>query len=467
MEPTPATGGPDGRVTGVVLITVDSLRADALGPTAAPTLTELADRAATFERCFAAGNWTPFAFPSILGSAPVFDDSDGVGLGEGPALAEQLSRAGVTTAGFNAANGFLTGHWGYGRGFGRFEPFLDDSKRLAAHPTVKGWAQLATAPFRRAVGRLRGSDRPAVDVSHLRDVEGRAAAFLRSVEGPFFLWVHYMDTHTPYVPAPRHLRAVGTPGVGLLERLRAHLHTGLGRGIDDDTLGALRSLYRGAVHQVDASVGRLLETLEETGLGDSTAVVVTGDHGEEFQDHGHLAHYPKLYDELVRVPLLVDLPGAGARRVEAPVGHAALGPTVCDALDVPTDPFEAGSLLPAVGDGAPLDRAPVTSVAVRGPTVTHQPIPRRLDEGELLVSARDERYTYIRHTDTGRTELYDRADDPGERRDRSGDGTVPQSVVEPLHAATERRARRVGGDGDDRRETPDALDERLAALGYR
>jgi arylsulfatase A-like enzyme len=276
-----------------------------------------------------------------------------------------------------------------------------------------------------------------------------------------------MDTHTPYVPAPRHLRAVGAPGMGLLKRFQAHLHTGLGLGIDEDTLEALRSLYRGAVHQVDASVGRLLETLDETGLRDSTAVVVTGDHGEEFQDHGHLAHYPKLYDELVRVPLLVELPGAEPRRVTEPVSHDGLGPTLSAAMGAGTDPFEADSLLPALLEEEAPERSPVTSVAVRGKTVTQQPIPRHLDEGELLVSARDERYTYIHHTDSGNRELYDRDTDPGETADLAGGDAVPEAVVERLHAAVQRRASRIGGDGDDRRETPDALNERLAALGYR
>jgi arylsulfatase A-like enzyme len=218
---------------------------------------------------------------------------------------------------------------------------------------------------------------------------------------------------------------------------------------------------------VDASVGRLLETLDETGLRDSTAVVVTGDHGEEFQDHGHLAHYPKLYDELVRVPLLVELPGAEPRRVTEPVSHDGLGPTLSAAMGAGTDPFEADSLLPALLEEEAPERSPVTSVAVRGKTVTQQPIPRHLDEGELLVSARDERYTYIHHTDSGNRELYDRDTDPGETADLAGGDAVPEAVVERLHAAVQRRASRIGGDGDDRRETPDALNERLAALGYR
>ncbi|MHB9288912.1 sulfatase [Halobacteriales archaeon Cl-PHB] len=472
------TGRTDAGPTGTVLVTVDSLRADVLGPTVTPTLDSLAERASDFEQAFAHGNWTPFAFPSILGSAPVFTDGPGVGLAESPSLAETLSEAGVRTAGYNAANGFLTAYWGYDRGFDEFESFIDDggsrsSKYLAAHPTVAGWLQLAASPFRRAVNTVRRREtKPFVDVSHGWDVEQRATAFLEDVDEPFFCWVHYMDAHTPYVPAPKHVQAVDADQMNLLTRLRAHVHTGLGWDVGAETLAALRSLYRGTVHQIDASIGRLLKTLEATGLRDSTTVVVTGDHGEEFQDHGHLAHYPKLYDELVRVPLLVDDPGAPAREVTSPVGHQAVPATVCDAMGVEPEHFDGEGLLPTVRDGEPLDREPVTSVAVRGETVTQQPIPRRLDEGDVLVSARTARYTYIYYTESGDRELYDRTTDPGEQTDLVAADEAPEATIDRLHDAVESRLARLHDEADakadaDDPETSDAVNRQLEALGYR
>jgi len=473
------TGGLESPVDGVVLITVDSFRSDALDPAVAPTMTRLAERGTVFENGFAHGNWTPFAFPSILGGGAVFSDSVGVALPEAPTLAEVLSRSGVTTAGFNAANGFLTEQWGYDRGFDRFESFVGErssrlSTFLATHPTVDGWAQLAASPFRRVLKAVGDGDaEPFVDVSRLVAVERRAKAFLEEVDPPFFLWVHYMDTHTPYVPAPEHLQEVGTAGTNLLNRLRSQVFAGLGWSIDEATLSALRTLYLGTVNQVDASVGRLLGRLDDAGLADSTATVLTGDHGEEFQDHGHLAHYPKLYGELVNVPFLVDHPAAKPRRVTEPVGHETIPPTVCEAVGVPSADFEARSLLSTVRGDATPDREPVTSVAIRGKRVTQQPIPRRVGDGEVLASARTERYTYIYHSDSGRRELYDRRDDPGEHRDRYGAGRVPRGVVERLHRAVERRIDAIADDDGDGREseppsTPaSSVCRRLEALGYR
>ncbi len=291
----------DTSVSNVVLVTVDSLRADAIGPYESdrhtPVMDSLADRGTVFDRAFATGNWTPFSFPSILSSRPVFADDGRIGVEESPTLAETVSDAGVATGGFNAANGFLTTHWGYDDGFDEFDSFVANvgssvySRYLATHPTVEAWLQLAASPVRRAGSWLRGEtdDRPFLDTSRLFDVEHAASEFVAETSSPFFLWVHYMDAHTPYVPAPRYIREVSDDRVGTHRMLLAHTRTGLGLGVSDRTLSDLRTLYQAAVRQVDASIGRLLETLSANDLADDTAVVLAGDHGEEFQEHGHLA----------------------------------------------------------------------------------------------------------------------------------------------------------------------------------
>jgi uncharacterized sulfatase len=447
----------------VVLVTIDSLRADAIARM--PTVDALTDHGTRFTSAFAHGNWTPFSFPSILGSGPVFTDGTGLGPTTGPTLAETLSDAGVATAGVNAANGFLTEHWGYDRGFDRFEAFSDGAGFLDTHPTVHGWLQFAGWPLRRGLDALRGEDhRHAVDTSKLLAVEERARTFLDAVDDRFFLWVHLMDTHTPYVPAPRYVREVTDGRVGSLGMLRAHVRAGLGRSVSDATLDRLRALYDAAALQVDDAVGRLLEELDAQGLREETLVVLAGDHGEEFMEHGHLAHYPKLYDELVRVPLVIDDPRGEKQVVETPVGLDSVPATVADALGVPHQ-FDGQSVLDAVTDGTPLPADPVVSVALRGDTVTQQPIPRRLSEGDLLVSARDDRWTYIYHTGTGERELYDRRRDPGETTD-VWDAAHEDRTVERLARATDAHLDRIEA-GDGGGSVPDSVAKRLETLGYR
>jgi arylsulfatase A-like enzyme len=482
-EATPSTDA-EREVSNVVLVTIDSLRADAIAPydgdRLSPVLADLADDGTVFERSFATGNWTPFSFPSILASEPVFARNGDIGVTDARTLASVLSEAGIATGGFNAANGFLTSHWGYPEGFDEFEPFVTSvgssrySRYLAAHPTVEAWIQLVASPFRRLNSKFRGEsdDRPFLDASRMFDVEDAATEFIDETDGPFFLWTHYMDTHTPYVPAPRYIREVSDGLVGTHRMLHAHTRTSLGLEVGERTLRELRTLYQATVKQVDDSVGRVLDALEAAGVADETAIVVAGDHGEEFQEHGHLAHYPKLYDELIRVPLIVNVPGEDGGRVSEHVGLDAIPPTVADLLGVESPPEWRGeSVAPAVRGEAEPDQDPVVSVTVRGQEVTEQPIPRSMADGDLLVSVRDADWTYIENADTGETELYHRPSDPTQQEDLSADpGDEALAVVErfasiaaDLVAELRDRESEAAGDG----EVDEDLGARLEALGYR
>jgi arylsulfatase A-like enzyme len=303
------------------------------------------------------------------------------------------------------------------------------------------------------------------------DVEQGATSFLESASEPFFLWIHYMDAHTPYVPAPRYIREVSDDRFGTHRMVLAHAHAGLGWEVGDRTLGHLRTLYQSAVRQVDDSVGRVLDALSEHGHDDDTAVVLAGDHGEEFQDHGHLAHYPKLYDELIRVPLIVNVPGVESRRIEGQVGLDSLPPTIADLAGVsPPEEWRGASLAPAVLDGEEPADDPVVSVTVRGEEVTEQPIPRSLDDGDLLVSVRDRDWSYVENVDTGDQELYHRPTDPGQQENRADDPDADaRAVIEAFEPLVETHAdllRTAQGDEPDAEMDAD-LDARLEALGYK
>lgn len=467
------------QVENVVLITVDSLRASAVGGSpetdTTPELDRLADGGVTFENAFAHGNWTPFSFPGILGSRSVFAESETIGLPDSPTLAEVLQQAGVTTGGFNASNGFLTPHWEYDRGFDEFESFIGGEEMsryqqyLAAHPTVNAWVQMATSPIRRLVHRLRYGrrNRPFADTSRMLTTEDRASQFIEKSEEPFFLWIHYMDTHTPYVPAPQHLREVTDRGIQTHRLLRAHFRTGRGLDVSERHLTDLRALYDGALRQTDASIGRLRETLAESGLTDSTAILVAGDHGEEFMEHGNLSHYPKLYDELLHVPLILHLPDGEPRTVSEAVGLEHIPPTVTELLGLDSPPaWDGESLLPAVRGEQP-PTGPVCSVTVRGESITEQPIPRGLADGQLYVSARTAEWVYIENTETGETELYHRGDDPQQQRDLSQSEEAPTGKITGLADAVAEHAARLGGTDDSEQTVEQPVSTRLEALGYK
>jgi len=352
---------------------------------------------------------------------------------------------------------------------------------------VEAWIQLASSPIRRLGSKLRGDDddRPFLDASRMFDVEDAATGFVDDTDEPFFLWVHYMDTHTPYVPAPRYIREVSDGIVGTHQMLHAHARTSLGLEVGERTLRELRTLYQATVRQVDASVGRLLDALDTAGVADDTAVLLAGDHGEEFQEHGHLAHYPKLYDELIHVPFVADVPGLDGGRVDGHVGLDAIPPTVADLLGVdPSPEWHGESLLPALRgeagaeeDAEESETDPVVSVTVRGEDVTQQPIPRSLSDGDLFVSVRDDDWTYIENVDAGERELYHRPADPTQQENlATGHNERAQSVIDRLAPIVDAHAEllRERGDaaeaaaaerGDD--EVDEDLEARLEALGYK
>lgn len=178
---------------------------------------------------------------------------------------------------------------------------VSDVSLLPAAGITREFAQIDPAPYL-AVGRrdLGG------ETSEVTTDAGLELIHAQPSDRPLFAWLHYRDPHHPYTaypPATRH---------------------------DGD-----RERYRSELHRVDIALERLLVGLRASGRLASTIVVITGDHGEEFRDHGGQYHGTTLYEELVHVPLLVAVPGQEARVLEPPVSLTDLAPTLLDLIGVP------------------------------------------------------------------------------------------------------------------------------------
>jgi arylsulfatase A-like enzyme len=271
----------------VILLTLDACRKDVFGcyggkPGLTPFFDSLSDRLLVFTRAQAAGPYTQASFPAILTSSYYLDfgwqqrcPSQRV------FLSEVLRKNGVATAAFHS-NPYLSAYFGWNRGW----DFFMDSMKDPVTPKV---------PF------LKG-----------RTINERAAAWLssRKAKGdssPFFLWVHYMDTHEPYVPEKRYMEQID-PSIDLSEGEMFSLFKEvlLKRDASDSgKVGLLRRLYHAHVIEVDGYARELFYTLESMDLLRETAVIVTSDHGDEFGEHGGLSHDDKLYSELIDIPLLI------------------------------------------------------------------------------------------------------------------------------------------------------------------
>lgn len=330
-EQEPAPRPPD-----VILITIDTLRADhcsAYGyerPTT-PFLDELASRSLVFENAYGTSSWTAPSMASLFTSLPARSHGvvrgfllKGKVLGQDlladdfETLAEVLAREGYSTFGVST-NAHLWRSSGFAQGFESF--------------TELAWEDAeATGKAVRALTEELRSSRP------------------------FFLWVHYFDPHTPYSPRE--------PWVGTF---RAAPHPSDTReGIDASALAIateMRNNYDSEIAYVDEQIR---ETLDALDLEDDPLLIVTSDHGESFFDHGHLGHGTSLFEAQIRIPMIVHQPGqTDGRRIEEPTSLVDLYPTILEAVGIaPPDGLAGVSLLSREGADAErivvteLDRAP-------------------------------------------------------------------------------------------------------------
>ena len=167
----------------------------------------------------------------------------------------------------------------------------------------------------------------------------------------------------------------------------------------------IKTLYGGEVRYVDESLGEFIAYLKESGLYDDSLIIFTSDHGEEFWEHGGVDHGHTLYDELLRVPLIIKLPGGRSREVlNSVVSLESITPTVLEACEITVDfdHFSHGSLSPLLGlsQGSYLEKAVVSTGLLY------------YEDRESVVF---DGHKYIRNLLTMDEELYNLETDPGEK----------------------------------------------------
>jgi arylsulfatase A-like enzyme len=382
-----------------VLISVDTLRADAVGAyggaAATPGLDRLARDGVVFEHAFAP---TPTTAPS---HATLFTGLDVLRHGvlrngnalppEIPTIAEAFRSRGYATAAF-VSSFVLDPRFGWNHGFEHYDADLSKSGATMKGRPYPGafWA----------AERFEGFDRRAAATSRA------VREWLGTARRPFFAFVHYFDPHAPYVPPDVYGQRVASMPVSLKGRAIS--------GVPPGNLQQLVRLYQGEVLYVDAEIDALVQALEDPRLG-STLVVVTADHGEGLGQHGWLEHALYLYDEQIRVPLIAYWPGQLPKglRVATPVGLADVAPTLAELAGLPElAGIDGRSLAATARGGVAPDARPLFGYRHLISEATGW------DRGEK-TSVRTDVWKYIRSTGNGptREELYDLQKDPGELHD--------------------------------------------------
>lgn len=444
----------------LVLVTVDCLRADHVGflgypRLVTPFLDSLALESFVVPNAIVGGVPTYFSFPAILASRhPLAMGRDLVGLvPDEISLPSCFKQAGYATAGFVAANPYLSRTFGYDQAFDTFCDFLDQ-EATASSPTshrepsraVRSMLNRSIERWCRKVGplealydelyfrycHLAGSSVQSLDsVRPFPSAEAiidRARQWLKSVcPNPFFLWLHLMDPHAPHYPPEKALRAIGARAVS---PSRAHYLNSywnrreLGLNRLKSHRDAMIDLYDGSIRWVDMQMARLVEALKSLQVWDQSALVFTADHGEEFLEHGDRFHAPwTMKEELIHVPLLVRVPGVlGLEVSKQPFTLLDLAPTLLHALGlaVPRE-FQGRSAWNEWNRGEGWDRSAVVES-------TECINPNRAEErlASRVLCIRDSRYKLILRFGMGAEQLFDLQSDPSEV------APVPADVEKPV-----------------------------------
>jgi arylsulfatase A-like enzyme len=314
----------------LILISIDTLRADRLGcygaaRTTSPALDAFAAQAVRFERAYAAAPWTlPSHVTMLSGLLPSTHGVELPDLRPGPAtrlLAEELRDAGYY-AFAHTDGGWLGTDFDLERGF---HAFHDADRDLAD----------VVADVRREIAAVHG-------------------------RRPFFAFVHTFDVHCPYTPGEPYDAMFTTPGAEPIETAgrcgNPHYNA---VGVTPAQARFLADRYDGGVRRADDALAGLFAFLADEGVLRDTVVVVTSDHGEELREHGRIGHEESVYPELLHVPLLVRAPGVAPRSIPTPVGLVDLAPTLLDLLGLPPLPDVDGRSLRAAIEGDALPPRPI------------------------------------------------------------------------------------------------------------
>ena len=350
----------------VVLITIDTLRADRVGcygyrQARTPTLDALAHEGVLFQTVVAS---IPLTLPShcsiMTGTYPTLHgvrDNVGYTMGDSPpTLATILKQRGYSTAAFVGAD-VLDPERGLNRGFDTY-----------------------SCPLRRRMGRNNPLVFNLVELQRrAEEVVADALGWLSTQPGhaakPFFVWIHLYDPHMPYDP-PARFRAL------------------------------LRDPYDGEIAYADYALGKAFGYLKQHNLYDSSLIIAASDHGESFGEHGEYAHGYFVYDTTLLVPLIIKPPlgsGIAPRRSEVPVRTIDIAPTVLQFLDIAPPPSMQGvGLLPLLRGRTAGSSTGVTYCETFYPNEFGWSVLRALRSGQ---------FKYI---DAPKPELYDLAADPQE-----------------------------------------------------
>ena len=464
------------RPQGVILIWADTLRRDHLGaygyarPTS-PFIDRLAREGALFRDCVGQASWTKVATPALMTS--MYPSANGV-----QDFSDRLPGAAVTMADVYRQAGYATVS---------FSSILFTGKFTNLHKGFEELHESSSLPD----GRTSKTAREYVD---------RLLPWLEAHRDvPFFVFLHVSDPHDPYKPYPPYdamwadmtgaaeherqlnearkvisdplLKAFGMPSRDELQKAK----------VDPDAYAEFdRAWYDGSIRGMDTEIGRLVERLRGLGLDRRVLLVFTGDHGEEFYEHGRAFHGQSVYGEMNNMPLVVWGPGVipAGRTVEETVQTVDLMPTLLELSRLPIPPAAQGhSLVSLLAAGAGDARGTAhASASDSRPAISEKaetkdaggPPPRDTSAEAVVVGGWKLIHNTKRPAGKAEFELYDHAKDPLDAHDVAAAHPEEVARLEKTLEAWRRMvtAARLKPDAETNKSLSKEELERLRSLGY-
>jgi arylsulfatase A-like enzyme len=464
----------------VILLTIDCLRADHVGclgyprPTT-PNIDNLArEHGIVFSQAVANGPKTLASFPSMLASVYPWADTVGYRLtNRQTTIAEALRAAGYATAAYHS-NPYLSKEYGYERGFEVFDDSFENVSEVATVARrVRRLIPKTSFLYRllRRLNRFLNARSLAPPFTRGDVITGQGLRYLSQITGDFFLWLHYMDVHYPYVP-PREFAqrfCEELPRLGYLASLFGKMLENPYK-VSEEEIDLLIALYDAQIGYVDAQVGQIIDAVWESGLWENTIIAITADHGDEFREHGDFSHATslhsrrsaKLYEELLHVPLILHVPDKDPAILDELVTLLDLSPTLLDLLDLdPPGGWLGRSLVPVFGGEEEGEKPrPVVSGYWLDEDENGKEIRRK-----PMVSCRTSEWKYIYDGKRKQQLLFHLPSDPGERRNLCRERPGVAHSLRQIAQDHIEQILRAGGE-DTNGETDEAVTERLRALGY-
>jgi arylsulfatase len=436
----------------VLLVTVDCLRHDRVGYASGrgdltPEIDRFSQDATVLTQAIAQGYTTWVSFASLFTSSyPRFQSGEWNRkpiLSDHSTLAAILGEHGYATGGFHS-NPWLSTHFGYGQ---EWDVYEDNLMPPAIRSLSSGSLRLAQTLH--LLSPYLSGDK----------VAAQALNWIRQQDDPFFAWIHFMDAHGPYPVSRRIPSALGhVLGWRLYRKAQNQPEA-----VTPSEHQSMTDRYEAGIQYVDRVLGWLRGELASSGQLDNTLVIITADHGEAFREHGLYTHgHRHLYDEVIRVPLLIRWPGVETvPRVDGQVELTTIVPSVLEVLGLAVPPqVEGRSSVPWLLGDKPLSE-PVNAEAISSSTI---------NERYAVVCIRTEEWKYFLRKwmtkDKQESGLFHLEADPGEQDDC--EDRYPD-IVAWLNGLAEAHIQRLldGASPDSAAEDiPEEVVSRLRALGY-